>query len=538
MREVLKAESLIHISIGQRPTKQGKKQARLKALHITACSIMCKAFSLDVLVRSIRRALPYANMYKGFALKPDLFFFTLFLVTFMSGCKLGPDYERPTLDEPQQFLAPENTSTNLEQLTDWWQKLDDPVLAELVSHGLTNSLTVQTGLQRIRQVRAQLTQISAGLWPTLTSAANFNYGRKFGQQSGPGWNAMGAGIGSDWGGMFAGGFDATWELDLFGSTRSEIEAREAELAGTYFSQRDIEVSLSAEIATAYLSVRMLQDVLAVTRSNLVTQTQSADITRKRHEAQAVSGLDLANAEAQVFTTTAQIPTLEATLADTILQLEFLLGEVPNTRKEQLLTTTSFPQLPPELPSAIPNELLRRRADVRRAETAVMAATARIGVAKAELYPRFSIIGAIGLSAPTTANTWVDLTETFRLGPRVTWNIFSAGRVQAQVEERRAQAEQAILAYQQTVLRAYQEAESAWQSYNRESQRGDTLDKSVEANQRAVRIAQELFKAGHSDFMGVLIAERSLLFAQDAQARHRALLAQKLITFYKALGGSL
>jgi len=453
----------------------------------------------------------------------------------LAGCKLGPDYERPELAEPPSLLGAPATG-NLDQLTGWWQKLDDPMLAELVTHGLTNNLTVQTGLQRIRQVRAQLAQSNAGLWPTLTGTSSFNYGRKFGQQAGPGYNATGAGISGDWGGMFSGGFDATWELDLFGGVRREIEAREAEVIGSYFSQRDIEVSLSAEIATAYLNVRMLQSVLDVTRSNLTAQTQSADITRKRHEARAVSGLDLANAEAQVFTTTAQLPVLEASLADMILQLEYLLGERPNTWCGQLLTTASFPQLPPELPALLPNELLRRRADVRRAETALMAATARIGAAKAEYYPRFSLVGAIGLSAPTTLNNWAGLTETMRLGPRVTWNLFNAGRIRAQVEERRALMEQAVLAYQQTVLAAYREAESAWQGYNQEALRSEALGRSVEANQRAVRIAHELYQGGYSDYMGVLIAERSLLAAQDLQVRHRALLAQKLITLYKALGG--
>jgi len=455
----------------------------------------------------------------------------------VAGCKLGPDYERPTLDEPQSFLGTEENK-HLEQLAGWWQKLDDPVLSELVSHGLTNNLTVRSGLQRIRQVRAQLAQTSAGLWPTLTGGANYNYGRKFGELSGVGYSATGSGISGEWGGTFAGGFDATWELDIFGGVRREVEAREAEILGAFFSQRDIEVSLSAEIAVAYLNVRMLQDVLAVTHSNLLAQTQSADITRKRHEARAVSGLDLANAEAQVFSTTAQLPVLEANLADMILQLEMLLGELPNTRKTQLLDTASFPQLPPELPTMLPNELLRRRADVRRAEMAIIAATARIGVAKADLYPRFSLIGSIGLSTPFSLTHWVEFTESVRIGPRMTWNIFSAGRIRAQVEERRALAEQAVLAYQQVVLKAYQEAESAWQGYNQEALRSDTLAQSVEANERAVRIAQELYKAGYSDYMGVLIAERSLLTAQDTQARHRTLLAQRLIAFYKALGGSL
>ncbi|MCL1920319.1 MAG: efflux transporter outer membrane subunit [Kiritimatiellaeota bacterium] len=459
------------------------------------------------------------------------------LLLLFAGCKLGPDYERPHLDEPQSLLG-DTASGDLDQLADWWQKLGDPVLAELVTHGLTNSLTVQSGLQRIRQVRAQLAQSSAGLWPSLTGGASYSPGKKYGELSGAGYNATGVPSDGSWGGTFAGGFDATWELDIFGGTRREIEAREAEVAAAHFSQRDIKVSLSAEIATAYLNVRMLQDVLAVTHANLTAQTQSADITRKRHEAQSASGLDLANAEAQVFATTAQIPALEASLADMILYLEALLGELPNTRKEHLMDTASFPQLPEALPTMLPNELLRRRPDVHQAEAALVAATARIGAAEAELYPHFALIGAIGASMPTPMHQWSAFTETLRIGPRVSWNIFSAGRVRAQVEERKALAEQAALAYRQTVLTAYREAESAWQGYNQESLRSDALGRSVEASQRAVRIARDLYANGYSDYMEVLIAERTLLTAQDALARHRALLAQKLIALYKALGGSL
>ncbi len=460
----------------------------------------------------------------------------LFTILFLSGCTLGPSYQKPEVVEPGEFLN--KTATNhTEQLTDWWRKLQDPVLAELVDTGLTNSPTIQIGLQRIRQSRAQMAGTKSGLWPSLTGAANYNYGRKYGNLSGIGYSSTGSGISGEWGGTFAGGFDATWELDLFGGVRREIEAREAELEAAFYSQRDVNISVAAEIAMAYLNVRMFQSIIDVTRSNLVTQTRSAEITRKRHQAQAVSGLDLANAEAQVLSTSAQLPALEAGLSTAILQMELLLGEVPNSRKTQMAATTSFPVLPDALPALLPNELLRRRPDVRKAEQTVKAATARIGVAEAELYPRLSLIGSIGASVPTPGPEQGSLlTESVRAGPRFSWNIFSAGRIRAQIEERKALLEQTVLAYQQVVLKAYSEAETAFQNYNQQATRGDMLLKSVEANQRAVRIASGLFKSGLTDYTDVLIAQRNLLIAQDLQMRHRALLAQQLITFYKTLGG--
>jgi NodT family efflux transporter outer membrane factor (OMF) lipoprotein len=480
--------------------------------------------------------LPHFSTLELSNFRTSPYFSLLTSLFLLSGCTLGPDYKKPEVAEPKEFLATGSTNRT-EQLVQWWQKLNDPVLSGLVSAGLINNLTIQTGLQRVRQSRAQMLQMKAGLWPSLTGAANYNYGRKLGNQAGVGYSATGSGIGGEWGGTFAAGFDATWELDIFGGTRREIEAREAELVAMHYTQRDINVSVAAEIAMAYLNVRMFQSIIDVTQSNLVTQTQSAQITRKRHQAKAVSGLDLANAEAQVLSTTALIPSLQSGLANGILQLELLLGDVPNARKAQLVSSATFPALPAALPSMLPNELLRRRPDVRKVEEAVKAATARIGVAEAELYPRFALIGSIGASLPTTGlDRWSMLTESVRVGPRVSWNIFSAGRIRAQVEERKAQTEQAVLAYQQVVLKAYNEAESAWQTYNQEASRGDTLQRAVEANQRAVHIAGELFKAGSTDYTEVLIAQRALLAAQDTQMRHRALLAQKVVTFYKALGG--
>lgn len=461
----------------------------------------------------------------------------------LSGCKLGPEYQRPVTPEPEQFLGATHASvtsvsTNLTQLRNWWQTLNDPLLAELVACGLTNNLSIQNGIQKIRQSRAQLAQANAGLWPTLTGTSSFNYGKKFGDAAGVGYSATGAGIAGEWGGTFSGGFDAAWEMDIFGGYRREIEARESEYEGMHYTQHDLEISLASEIALHYLNIRMLQEVIDVTQSNLTTQSHSADITRKRHKAKMVSGLDLANAEGQVQTTTAQLPTLHAALAESILTLENLLSEQPNTRRQRLLSTTNFPALPADLPTTIPNELLRRRPDIRQAEAVLKAATARVGVEKAELYPRLSLVGALGASVPYSPNTWGDFTESLRLGPRLTWNILNAGRVKARIEERKALVEQALLAYQKTVLNAYKEAENTWQNYNEEVKRAAPLQQAVCSSQRAVRIAQELYKAGYSDYTEVLIAERALLAAQDLEVRHRTLRAQKLIAFYKALGGGI
>lgn len=468
-------------------------------------------------------------------MKAALFSYPVLAMLF-AGCTVGPDYQRPDVAEPETFLGEGRGATNQVSLTGWWKTLGDPVLEGLVERGMTNNLTLQIGIQRIRQSRAQMMQSTSGLWPSLTHAANYNYGRKFGPPGGVAYSATGSGINGEWGGTFAGGFDATWELDLFGGLRREVEAREAEFSGMHYTQRDLEVSLSAEIAMTYLNIRMMQGLLEVTRSNLVTQTRSATITRKRHQAKMVSGLDLSNADAQLQSTAAQIPALEADLADRVLQLELLLGELPNSRKEYVLNASGSPVLPEALPRMIPNELLRRRPDVRKAETVLHAATARIGVAKADLYPRLSLIGSVGASVPSSVSTWNDFTESVRLGPRLSWALFSAGRIRAQIEEKRAVMQQAVFAYQQVVLTAYHEAESAFQGYHQEARRTAPLMDAVAANQRAVRLAQELYKAGYSDYTEVLIAERSLLATESEAVRHRAALAQKLIQFYKALGG--
>lgn len=457
--------------------------------------------------------------------------FLLLMTIVVGGCKLGPEYRRP--DPPVPVESGRMASE--EQLGRWWRNFNDPVLSEIIETGLTNSPTVQLAYQRVRQSRAQLKQGQSGLFPTLTGASSYNYGRKFGETGGIGYSATGSGIAGEWGGTFAGGFDAAWELDAFGGVRREIEAREAEFEGMNYLMRDAEVSLAAEIATGYFNVRMIQNVLGVTRSNLVTQTQSAEITRKRYRAKFVSGLDLANAEAQVSSTTAQLPVLESELADAVLRLEFLMGEVPGARREKLLGTETLPVLPEIVPELLSNELLRRRADVRHAETALQAATARIGVAKADLWPKFSLIGSVGVSSPDVV-AWDNWTESFRVGPSMKWNFFNAGRVRAQIEEREILAEQAVSTYRQTVLSAYSEAASALQGFRQETDRRAALSASVESNRKAARIAHELYKAGFSDYTEVLIAQRSLLIAQDLFARHEALLGQKLIALYKALGG--
>ncbi len=459
------------------------------------------------------------------------------MVAVLSGCRLGPDHVHPEFETPLDVgvFATTNAANPAAELSDWWRRLDDPVLSDLVTGCLTNNLSLRQGLQRIRQARARVYQARAGFWPEVTGTANYNYGRKYGELDGPGYSSTGSGIAGEWGGTFVGGFDAVWELDIFGGIRREVEARSADLAAVNYSQSDLEVSLAAEVASLYLDARMLQGVLNVTRSNLVTQTQSAEITRKRYRAKFVSGLDVANAEAQVSTTMAQLPALESSLTETVLQIEQLLGVLPNAYSLQILQSDTFPVLPLELPQVLPNELLRRRPDVRQAEMILAAATARVGVMESEIYPKFSLIGSIGVSSPDIEH-WTDFTDTVRFGPRFSWNIFNAGRIRQQVEERKAQMEELLLGYQKTVLRAYHEAESAWQSYTREMERSESLNNSVTFNQRAVKISQELYKSGMSDYMDVLIAQRSLLTAQDAYVRHQTLLARKLISLYKALGG--
>jgi len=460
-------------------------------------------------------------------------------VLLFSGCAVGPDYRRPKEELPSAWIgasdkAPRESrvSSMTVSLSTWWQAFNDPVLSSLIERGIASNLDLKLASQRIRQSRAVLGEARGALFPSLDASAGY-------QRSGthaPDDSRTGIEAGSGTSSLYRAGLDASWEIDVFGGVRRGVEAARAEVEASVEDLRDVLVILVGDIGINYLNLRSLQEQLRITRDNLATQERSAEITRKRYEAGFASALDLSNALAQTASTKAQIPALEAQIRQTIYGLGLLLGDVPGSLIAELSPDRPLPAIPGKVPAGMPSQLLERRPDIRRAEARLHAATARIGVAKADLFPKFFLSGSAGLRADDLDSWSASVTRLWSAGPSVSWNIFNGGRTRARIEENKALAEQALIGYRKAILTALEEVESSWVAFEKEAERQESLKEAIEQNRRAVELANRLYVEGQNDFLSVLVAERSLYAAQAELVRSRNQEATNLVSLYKALGG--
>jgi multidrug efflux system outer membrane protein len=448
------------------------------------------------------------------------------------GCMVGPDYHRPHMDVPQAWTgqapapaAPPAGPAEL-SLARWWLIFNDPVLSALIDEAVQSNLDLKLAAARIRQARAALRGAVSFLGPTLDSNAFAQHSRS------PGFR--GSTNKGDISNQYQAGFDAAWEIDVFGGVRRNIEAADADLAATVEALQNVLVSLTAEVALNYIDLRSFQQRVSIARKNLATQTHSAHLTRLRFEAGFVSGLDVANAEAQVAATASTIPLLESAAQQSIYNISILLGRDPAALLPELSPPKDIPEQPPAVPLGQPTNLLLRRPDIRQAEAQVHAATARIGVATADLFPRFTILGSAGLQS-TDFSSWLTWSSRFwSFGPSASWNLFSSGRTLANIEQQRA--EQTLVAYRQTVLTALQEVENALIASTKEQEHRVELSRAVTYNRKAVDLATQLYTQGQTDFLSVLDAQRSLFLTEDQLAASTGTVLTDLISLYKALGG--
>lgn len=459
---------------------------------------------------------------------------------FLSGCAVGPDFRRPSEEVPPAWIgasakAPQENrvSSMTVSLSSWWKAFNDPVLTSLIERGIASNLDLKIASQRIRQSRAVLGQARGGLLPTLDASAGY---LRSGTHAPDGEADQGSGSASGANSLYRAGLDASWEIDVFGGVRRGVEAAQADVDASVENLRDVLVILVGDIGINYMDLRSLQEQLRITRDNLTTQERSAEITRKRHDAGFASALDLSNALAQTSSTKAQIPALEARISQTIYGLGLLVGDVPGALVAELSPDRPIPAIPGQVPAGMPSQLLQRRPDIRSAEARLHAATARIGVSKADLFPRFFLSGSAGIQANDLDSWSSSVTRLWSLGPSVSWNLFSGGRTLARIEENRALAEQALLDYRKTILTALSEVEGSWVAFDKEAERQISLQVSVEQNRRAVELANRLYVEGQNDFLSVLVAERSLYAAQAELVRSRNQEATNLVSLYKALGG--
>lgn len=404
----------------------------------------------------------------------------------------------------------------------WWTGFNDPMLTSLIDQAAVANLDLVQAEARIRQARAARTIAGAPLYPDLNASGGFSRSH----------STSSSGV-SRTSNLFRAGFDAAWELDVFGGTRRAVEAAGAELQSAVEDRRSVLVSLLAEVATTYFDLRGFQQQLAIAQSNLQAQQHSMELTQQRFNAGFVGQLDVANAEGQVASTSSRIPTLESSIRQSIYALSVLMGREPGALLSELSAPAPLPPVPPQVPVGLPSDLLRRRPDVCLAESNLHAATARIGVATAELFPRFSLTGSLGVqgsSISAVSNTIASF------GPSVTWPIFAGGRIRANIDVQKAVTDERYAAYQQIVLVALQDVENALIAYVKEQQRHAALTDSVRSNRLAVDLATQLYTAGRTDFLNVLSAQGSLFSAEDALAQSDTNVVTDLVALYKALGG--
>lgn len=448
------------------------------------------------------------------------------------GCAVGPTYQEPQMELPLAFSEPGSTTRPSEELQTWWTVFDDDVLNGLIHDALEANLDLVVARARVLEARKLRGASASGLFPDLRFGTSYTRTRTSGRvvTGGGGFNP------DRESGFYDVGFDSGWEIDLFGGVRRGIEAADAEVEAAVHSQRDVQVALLSEVARNYIELRGAQREAEITRQNLATQQDTLELTRKRFGAGIASDLDVARSEAQVATTSSELPLQETRQRQAIYRLSVLLGQPPLALMNRLSDPGPIPVGHPDVPLGLPSELLRRRADVRRAERQLAGATARVGVAVAELFPKISLTGGIGRQAPVLSQLGGGLAQFWTIGPQFQWNIFSAGRIQSRIEAADAVTEQALALYRQSVLEALEDVESALVAHARERDRLASLQQAVEANRRAVGLSKQLYDRGVVDFLNVLEAQRSLFASEALLVRSQISVSTSLVALYKALGG--
>jgi outer membrane protein, multidrug efflux system len=465
---------------------------------------------------------------------------TAFCLIIVAGCAVGPDYHPPETQVPSAWdgqnvvtpAQPSKTAPIPVEMVEWWNAFKDPTLSSLVEMAIRSNLDVRQAEARIRQARAARGVAGAPLWPEVDASALYQRSQGSSETGGGGAIATAGGLRNLW----QAGLDATWEVDIFGGTRRGVEAATADLRAAVEDRRDVLITLVGDVGNNYLTLRGLQQQVIIARENLKAQQHTAEITRKRYEAGFVGALDVATARAQVATTEATIPVFESSARAAIYNLGVLLGREPAALEKDLSRASPIPPTPLEIPVGLPSDLLRRRPDIRRAEAQLHAATARIGVAVADLFPKFNLAGSFGFSASdvTRIDRWTS--NFWSWGPTVTWPIFAGGRIYWNIKVQDALQEQALLAYEKTVLTALKDVETALVAYAKEQETRKSLSEAVANNRKAVDLATQLYVAGKADFLNVLIAQRSLFATEDALTQSTRAVDTNLIALYKALGG--
>ncbi|WP_261641636.1 efflux transporter outer membrane subunit [Erwinia mallotivora] len=470
----------------------------------------------------------------------------------LSACSVGPDYQAPKPATPAAFNSLSSDRDSKPQATAtspaWWKSFNDPQLDSLITRAIAGNLSLQQAVLRIAASRQQLNQARGAWYPSVNgkvSAQRQQLGLQgeleskgvYQQvdQTNPQLSSTLDGLTKPVG-LYQGSFDASWELDLWGKVRRQVEAADAQQQESLESRNDALVSLEAEVARTWLQLRGAQAIVQTLETQISVAQQTLDLTESQQKNGLAPLMDVENARAQLSSLRAQLPQYQAQIHQAMNGLAVLTGKAPGALDAELMTVRAMPALPKAVPVGLPSTLARRRPDVRQAEAKLHEATANIGVSVAQLFPDLSLTGQFGMR--NTDISYLDnwSSHFYSFGPSVSIPIFQGGRLVSGVKMARAEQASAALNYRQTVLTALQDVENALVSYRSDQQQVEALDQSVEAFQNAFNLANDSYSKGLSSFIDALDAQRQLSQAQQQAISARMQSSLDLVALYKALGG--
>jgi outer membrane protein, multidrug efflux system len=454
----------------------------------------------------------------------------------LTGCKVGPNYARPQSALPERFV--EQTSSSAPEVPaqngSWWKAFNDPALDELIAQALQHSPDLDIARARVVEARAERAAVAGQLLPEID--AEGGYTRQHGSANVPIGTPPG-GLGLDvTSSLWLAGFDASWELDVFGGTRRAIESADAALTARMADREDAELTLAAEIARDYVELRTQQLRLSIAREILLLRQDSLKLASAQFDSGLASALDPVRARAELADSEAEVPILEAAVRAAIYRLGVLVGTTSESLVPQLTPDRAVPVIAGTVPVGLPSDLLTRRPDIRAAERRIAEANARIGAREADLYPHFSLTGVAGFESLYAGQFLVGPSRYYSVGPSISWLVFDAGRIRDEVLAERARTDVVAAQYRKTVLGALGEVESALVTYGRSEIQRQALEREVVQRRDAVDLAQRLYANGLENYLTVLDAERTLRAAEMSQAGADQGHADAFIALVKALGG--
>lgn len=450
----------------------------------------------------------------------------------LAGCAVGPDYQKPLLELPSRWgSAKTKQPAKSAQLAEWWRRLNDRLLNELIHEALAGNLDVATAKAKIREARASYRQARGALFPSLTgSASAIRSDNGSNVSSGGDLTVSGPQT------QYQAGFDASWELDLFGANKRAVEAA---IYGMDAAEEDLRatlLTLIGDVAAYYVEARGYRARAALARRTAASQRETVTLTQSKFEAGASSAVDVANAAGQAATTEANIPDLETSYAEAVHRLSVLTGRPPAALMQRLGRSAVIPKPRMPIPVGIPADILLTRPDVRLAERRYAQYTAKIGQAEAALYPSVSLTGDIATSGTRIGDLGKSSSISWSFGPTLTVPIFNGGQLRAAVEVAEAQRDQYFLAYRSSVLTALEDVENAIVSLAQQRIKSRSLTTSVGHYRQAASLARSLYQSGSQSFLNLLEAERSLYSAEDSLIASQVAIATGYVALNKALGG--